>query len=36
MKFGPDVFRAYDIRGIVPEEPDADVAEQVGRALLII
>ena len=32
MKFGPHVFRAYDIRGIVPEELDADAAEQVGRA----
>ncbi|HEX7260084.1 MAG TPA: phosphomannomutase/phosphoglucomutase [Candidatus Saccharimonadia bacterium] len=32
MKFGAHVFRAYDIRGIVPDELDADAAEQVGRA----
>ncbi|HUC20537.1 MAG TPA: phosphomannomutase/phosphoglucomutase [Candidatus Polarisedimenticolaceae bacterium] len=32
MKFAPHVFRAYDIRGIVPDELDADAAEQVGRA----
>ncbi len=32
MKFGPQVFRAYDIRGVVPEELDGDAAEQVGRA----
>ncbi len=32
MKLGPNVFRAYDIRGIVPQELDADAAEQIGRA----
>jgi phosphomannomutase / phosphoglucomutase len=28
----PHIFRQYDIRGIVGEDLDADVAEQVGRA----
>lgn len=30
----PGVFKAYDIRGIVPEELDADLARQVGRAFI--
>jgi phosphomannomutase len=28
----PDSFKAYDIRGIVPTELDADAARQIGRA----
>jgi phosphomannomutase len=28
----PGIFKAYDIRGTHPEEIDADVAEQLGRA----
>ena len=28
----PDIFKAYDIRGIYGEQIDGDVAEQIGRA----
>jgi phosphomannomutase len=28
----PDIFKAYDIRGIYGEQIDADIAEQIGRA----
>ncbi|MDO8621655.1 MAG: phosphomannomutase/phosphoglucomutase [bacterium] len=31
----PSIFRAYDIRGVVPEEITEDVAERVGRAMVI-
>jgi phosphomannomutase len=27
-----DIFKAYDIRGLYPEQIDGDVAEQIGRA----
>jgi phosphomannomutase len=30
----PKVFKAYDIRGIVPDELDADLARRVGRAFV--
>jgi phosphomannomutase len=30
----PGVFKAYDIRGIVPDELDADLARRVGRAFI--
>ncbi len=29
------IFKAYDVRGIVPDELDADLAYKVGRALVI-
>lgn len=32
MRAAPEIFRAYDIRGIVPDQLDAEGAEQVGRA----
>jgi phosphomannomutase len=28
----PDIFKAYDIRGLYPEQIDGDVAERIGRA----
>lgn len=31
-QYDRSVFRAYDIRGVVPDQIDADFAEQVGRA----
>ena len=30
----PQVFKAYDIRGIYGEELDADAAEAIGRAFV--
>jgi phosphomannomutase len=30
----PDIFKAYDIRGIYGEQFDADLAEQIGRAFV--
>ena len=30
------IFKAYDVRGIVPEQLDADLAYKVGRALVIV
>ena len=32
MKINPFVFRNYDIRGMVPEDLDADKIEAIGRA----
>jgi phosphomannomutase len=32
MQIAPETFKAYDIRGIVPDQIDADAAEQVARA----
>ncbi len=32
MKINPEIFKAYDIRGIYPEEVNENVAYQVGRA----
>src|SRR4051794_12495178 len=31
---GPQVFKAYDIRGIYGEELDAEAAEAIGRAFV--
>jgi phosphomannomutase len=31
-RLDPDIFKAYDIRGLYGEQIDADVAEQIGRA----
>jgi len=28
----PDIFKAYDIRGLYPQQIDGDVAERIGRA----
>ncbi|MCW3066910.1 MAG: Phosphomannomutase [Solirubrobacterales bacterium] len=30
----PDIFKAYDIRGIYPDEMDGDIAELIGRAFV--
>jgi phosphomannomutase len=30
----PDIFKAYDIRGIYPDDIDGDVAELIGRAFV--
>ena len=32
----PDVFKAYDIRGIYGEQIDGDLAERIGRAFAIV
>jgi phosphomannomutase len=32
MKINPDIFRRYDIRGIVPDDFDEEGMEQIGRA----
>jgi phosphomannomutase len=34
LKFDPQIFKAYDVRGIVPEELDSEVARHLGRALV--
>ena len=31
----PSVFKAYDIRGVVPDQIDVDDAEQVARAFVV-
>lgn len=35
MPVNPAIFKAYDIRGVVPGEIDEDIAERVGRAMVI-
>lgn len=35
MPVQPSIFKAYDIRGVVPGEIDEDIAERVGRAMVI-
>jgi len=32
--FDPKIFKAYDVRGIVPDELDSEVAHHLGRALV--
>ena len=32
MALDPDIFKAYDIRGVYGEQIDGDLAEQIGRA----
>jgi phosphomannomutase len=32
MKFSPSIFKAYDIRGVVPTTLDTEVAEALGKA----
>lgn len=34
MRVAPEIFKAYDIRGLYPEQLDEDVARQVGRAFV--
>jgi len=34
MKINPEIFKAYDIRGVYPEEVNEDVAYQVGRGFV--
>ncbi len=34
MAVAPEIFKAYDVRGLYGEQIDADVAEQVGRAFV--
>jgi len=33
-KFDPKIFKAYDVRGIVPEELNSEIAHHLGRALV--
>src|SRR5213083_1222166 len=30
----PGIFKAYDVRGLYPDQIDGDVAEQLGRAFI--
>jgi phosphomannomutase len=32
----PDVFKAYDIRGLYPEQIDGDLAERIGHAFALV
>ena len=32
MQINPEIFRSYDIRGIVGKDIDGDVAEKLGRS----
>ena len=32
MSVSPEIFKAYDIRGLYGEDIDGDAAEQIGRA----
>jgi phosphomannomutase len=34
MPVTPEIFKAYDVRGLYGEQIDADVAEQIGRAFV--
>src|SRR4051795_9905730 len=34
MGIDPEIFKAYDVRGLYGEQIDGDVAEQVGRAFV--
>ena len=31
MRFNPDVFKAYDVRGLYPQEISEDLFRQLGR-----
>ncbi len=33
-QLSPDIFKAYDIRGLYPEQIDGDLAERIGRAFV--
>jgi phosphomannomutase len=32
MSVDPSIFKAYDVRGLVGEQIDSDVAQRIGRA----
>jgi phosphomannomutase len=32
----PEIFKAYDIRGLYPEQIDGDLAERIGRAFAVV
>src|SRR5205807_9898954 len=32
----PDIFKAYDIRGLYPEQIDGDLAERIGYAFALV
>lgn len=34
MTFDPDVFKAYDVRGLYPEQIDEELAERIGRGFV--
>ena len=34
MRIVPDIFRRYDIRGVVPQELDEEGAERIGQAFV--
>src|SRR6185436_425584 len=34
MPVSPDIFKAYDVRGLYPSELDEDTARQIGRAFV--
>ena len=36
MNVDPNIFKAYDIRGIYPDELDEQIAYQVGRAFVVL
>jgi phosphomannomutase len=35
MKVNPGIFKAYDVRGLYPEEINEDVAYEIGRAFVV-
>ncbi len=36
MPVNPDIFKAYDVRGLYGTDIDGDIAEQVGRAFVLV
>ncbi len=32
----PDIFKAYDIRGLYPEQIDGDIAERIGQGFAVV
>jgi phosphomannomutase len=34
ISFKPDIFKAYDVRGLYPEEVNEDIAKAIGRAFV--
>ena len=32
----PEIFKAYDIRGLYPEQIDGDLAERIGNAFAVV
>ena len=35
MKINPSIFKAYDIRGLYPEEINEDAIYNIGRAIVV-